>query len=218
MSKAKKDSNDTLRAHYDLHKLEIVAVGPGWRQRGLSPRLSASTTERYYLSRLAAARRLFSSPKIDKDLLTDFFMTFARAEYALKKAGYLSQQKIPKIQWDKFAAKIGQRLLSSEEPAVQHAIKYLMKNPPARQVVKNRNLIWEPRHCDKQKPDALFLINSITTVRNNLFHGGKKIQEPLAERDFRLLLSCLNLLSFALTLDKEVLRFFQDVPAVSDVA
>lgn len=145
-------------------------------------------------------------------------MTFARAEYALKKAGYLSEQKTPKIRWDKFAAKIGERLLASDEPAVQQAIKSLAENPPAKQVVKDGSLIWESRKCDKRKPDPLFVILSVTTVRNNLFHGGKKIHGTLAERDFRLLLSCLKLLSCALTLDRDVLRFFQEVPAVSDVA
>jgi len=219
MSKRNNDSDDALRQHYDLNKLEVVAVGPGWARRGSrSVRPGTNATERYYASRLAPARRLFSSSQIDKDLLTDFFMTFARAEYALKKAGFLSEQKTPKVTWDKFAAKVGQRLLASDEAAVQQAIKYLGENPPAKQVVKDRSLVWESRKCDKKKPDALFLIHSVTTVRNNLFHGGKELQRPLAERDFRLLLSCLNLLSYALTLDRDVLRYFQEVPAVSDVA
>lgn len=34
MKTRKKDFEDTLRPHYDLEKLEIVAYGPGWaRQR-----------------------------------------------------------------------------------------------------------------------------------------------------------------------------------------
>jgi len=219
MSKRKNDSDDALRPHYDLNQLDIVAVGPGWSRgssRGQRPGTIA--TKRFYASRLSSAKRLFSSPQIDKDLLTDFFMTFARAEYALKEAGYLSEQNPPRVRWDQFASKIGEHLLTSDEPAVEQAIKYLTTNPPARQVVKDKSLIWEPRTCDKRKPDPVFLIRSITTVRNNLFHGGKKIRGPLAERDFRLLLSCLNLLSFALTLDREVLHFFKEDPAVSDVA
>jgi len=131
MSKRKNDSDDALRPHYDLNQLDIVAVGPGWgRRSSRSVRPGTNATERYYASRLASARRLFSSSQIDKDLLTDFFMTFARAEYALKKAGYLSEQKTPKVRWDKFAAKIGERLLASDEPAVQQAIKYVAENPP----------------------------------------------------------------------------------------
>lgn len=219
MNKRKNDSDDALRPHYDLNQLDIVAVGPGWsRGSSRSQRPGTLATKRFYASRLSSAKRLFSSSRIDKDLLTDFFMTFARAEYALKEAGYLSEQKTPKVRWDKFATRIGERLLASDEPAVKNAIKYLVENPPAKQVVKDKSLMWEARKCDKRNPDPLFLILSVTTVRNNLFHGGKKIHGPLAERDFRLLLSCLNLLSYALTLDSEVLRFFQEVPAVPDVA
>lgn len=219
MHKKKDDTEDALRPHYDLNQLEIVAVGPGWRRHSAnSVRAGTNASERYYPSRLASAKRLFSSSLLDRDLLMDFFMTFARAEYALKEAGYLSKQNPPRVQWDRFASKIGEGLLAADEPAVKHAIEYLDTNPPAKQVVKGKSLIWEPRKCDKQRTDPIFLIRSITTVRNNLFHGSKKIHGPLAERDFRLLLSCLNLLSFALTLDKDVLHFFKDVPAVSDVA
>jgi len=35
MKKRKADSKDTLRPHYDLDKLEVVAYGPGWSQRRL---------------------------------------------------------------------------------------------------------------------------------------------------------------------------------------
>lgn len=214
MSKRKNDSDDSLKPHYDLDQLEIVAVGPGWARlprRNLPPGTRA--TKHYYASRLASARRLFSGSQIDRDLLIDFFMTFARAEYALKKAGYLGEQRSPKIQWNRFAAEIGDRLLASNEPAVQQAIKYIVENPPAKQVVKDRSLTWEERKFDNRQPDTLFLIRSITTVRNNLFHGGKRVNVGLAERDFRLLLSCLNLLSYALTLEKNVLRFFQELPS-----
>jgi hypothetical protein len=218
MRKKKNDSDGALRPHYDLNQLEVVAVGPGWgRRSSRNIRPGTNATQRYYSSRLASARRLFSSSQIDKDLLTDFFMTFARAEYALKEAGYLSKRKVPQVQWDKFALKVGDRLLASDEPAVKQAIRYLVEHPPAKQVVKDKSLIWEPRKCDKRSPDPAFLILSVTTVRNNLFHGSKNIHGPLAERDFRLLLSCLNLLSYALTLENNVLRSFKGVP-VSEVA
>jgi hypothetical protein len=190
MSKRKNGSDDALRPHYDLNQLEVVAVGPGWARRSSRRVPGTVATDRYYSSHLASAKRLFSSSQIDKDLLTDFFMTFARAEYALKEAGYLSTRKVPQVQWDKFALKVGDRLLASNEPAIKQAIRYLVEHPPAKQVVKDKSLIWEPRKWDKRKPDPSFLILSVTTVRNNLFHGGKKIHGPLAERDFRLLLSC----------------------------
>ena len=48
MKKRKNDFEDTLRPHYDLDKLEVVAYGPGWnrsrllrkkgRKRALNPK------------------------------------------------------------------------------------------------------------------------------------------------------------------------------------
>jgi len=35
MKKRKGDFEDTLRPHYDLDKLEVVAYGPGWARRRL---------------------------------------------------------------------------------------------------------------------------------------------------------------------------------------
>jgi hypothetical protein len=209
MSRRRSDSNDTLRPHYELDELEPVAFGAGWARRK-STKVAAGTnlSERYYASRLALARPLFSSKQIDRDLVTDFFITFARAEYALKKAGYISEQKSPKILWGKFAQELDDRLIASDEPAVQQAVKYLIANPPSKQVVKNKKLTWEPLKSDTA--DTLFLIRSITIVRNNLFHGGKEIHRSLEERDFRLLLSCLNLLTHALTINRNVLRYFRE--------
>jgi hypothetical protein len=35
MKKRKSDFEDTLRPHYDLDKLEVVAYGPGWARHRL---------------------------------------------------------------------------------------------------------------------------------------------------------------------------------------
>lgn len=220
MKREKKDSDDTLRPHYDLDKLEIVALGPGWNKSPSGRRAQGvEATRRYYASRLAHASPLFSSRRVDKDLLTDFFMIFARTEYALKEAKYFKARGgRPEIQWDVFAKNIGDSLLASNEPAVLTAVKYLAENPPNRQVVKDGILTWEPRTSNHAQQDPVFLIRSITTVRNNLFHGGKQIEGLLAERDLLLLVSCLNLLSYALSLDPSVLHFFEELPREIEVA
>jgi hypothetical protein len=216
MRKEKSKSNGTLRPHYDLDKLEVAALGPGWNQgssRKRAGRLGAK--RRYYATRLAPASPLFSSRRIDKELLADFFMTFARAEYALKEAGYFRADKngAPLIQWHDFARKIGESLSKSDESAVLKAIQYLADNPPRKQVVnKDGRLTWKSRASDAAQRDPLFLIQSVTTVRNNLFHGGKQISGLLEERDRLLLISCLNLLSYAISLDQDVLHSFEELP------
>lgn len=220
MRKEKKASDDTLRPHYDLDKLDIVALGPGWSKGTSRSRAQGvEITRRFYASRLARVSPLFSAPRIDKDLLTDFFMIFARTEYALKEAKYFKARSgPPEILWDEFARNIGASLLASDEPAVQKAVKYLTENPPGKQVVKNGVLKFERRTSNRAENDPVFLIRSITTVRNNLFHGGKEIEGHLAERDPRLLVSCLNLLSYAISLDPDVLHFFEELPREIEVA
>lgn len=162
---------------------------------------------------LQKARRIFSSPRIDRDLVTDFFMLFARAEHALKRAGYVSPDRndTPRIMWDNFARTVGQRIFDVGVPSVDDAIAYLQKHPPKRQVVKNGDLVWEDR-VSQDARDPVFLIRSLTTVRNNLFHGGKEIEGLLAERDRSLLRSSLILLAHTVGLDAKVLRAFGELP------
>jgi hypothetical protein len=219
MRKENKASDDTLRPHYDLDNLEIVKLGPGWVTGSTRRMRGPRAARRFYASQLAPAIPLFSAPRVDKDLLSDFFMIFARVEYALKEAKYFTADSngMPVTQWEVFAAKIGDSLLASKEPAIRAAVKYLSENPPQKQVVKNKTLTWKPRKSDNPR-DPVFLIRSITTVRNNLFHGGKEREGPLAESNRRLLESCLDLLSFAISLDPDVLHSFEELPREIEVA
>lgn len=171
------------------------------------------------ISPIGTARRMFSPPRIDRNLVTDFFMTFARAEFALKRAGYVApgKHREPKIKWEDFARSIGDKLLQSRDLAVCKAIGYLAANPPRRQVVDDHGLTWEPRVSDDPK-DPVFLIRSITCVRNNLFHGGKEIQGLLPERDLDLIRNSLTLLAYAVTLAPSVVYAFEELPPEHDAA
>lgn len=214
MKRGKSFTDDNLRPHYDLDKLEVVALGPGWAKKAAAGRTGkAGSGEGFYAQRLAQAGLLFSSPRIDRELVTDFFMSFARAEYALKKAGYVRGNKksgAPELKWEEFAQKISERLLKPDEPAVVKAIEYLVKHPPRKQIVQNGALKWQPRPADGDP--AVSLIRAITTVRNNLFHGGKQTKGTLAERDRSLLVSCLVLLCYSISLEQDVMRFFYELP------
>lgn len=176
-------------------------------------------TESDRLSPLKGARPLFSSPRIDRELVTNFFMTFARTEYALKRAGYVEAGRSgePRIKWDDFARSIGDTLLNSCSPAVAGAISYLFSNPPQKQVVRNGSLVWEPRASDNPR-DPVFLIRSITTVRNNLFHGGKEVKGMLAERDHCLIQSSLIILEHTVGFDTNVQHVFEELPPEQDTA
>lgn len=162
---------------------------------------------------LPNARRIFSAPRIDRDLVADFFMVFARAEHALKRAGYVTADRYdaPRIMWDDFARHVGAKLFDGGIPDVDTAIAYLQNHPPRREVVRSGTLDWEARTTNDPK-DPVFLIRSLTTVRNNLFHGGKEINGLLAERDRSLLRSSLILLAHVLGLIPKVRRAFEELP------
>jgi hypothetical protein len=156
---------------------------------------------------------MFSPARLDRDLVANFFMLFARAEFALKKAGFARARRNGQIDvdWDGFARTLGDAVTQPNDGRVYEAVKYLQDQPPQKQVLRrDGNLSWEPRPC-KNPTDPVFVIRSITTARNNLFHGGKEIVGLLAERDRQLLQHCLLVLEYCLTLNNEVLSAFSDL-------
>jgi len=75
-----------------------------------------------------------------------------------------------------------------------------------------------PGQRSNNSMDPTFLVRSITTVRNNLFHGGKEIEGPLAERDRHLIQNSLLLLVQAIRLEPSVRRAFGELPPEDDFA
>ncbi len=174
--------------------------------------------ESAYLTMIPAAREIVSGHRIDRKLVADFFMLFARAEYALKRAGYVCEGRTgePRIKWDDFARRVGGPLFESQDPDLMKAIRHLTDHPPKRQTVSRGSLTWEDRKsADPQDP--IFLIRSVRTVRNNLFHGGKEIRGTLVERDRILLKSSLLTLIHAINLEQDVRHAFQKLPPETEI-
>lgn len=133
-------------------------------------------------------------PNISEDAIA-FFLLFSKFECALKHDGYLKTQNgKAEANWHSFAASTGVTLeVLLEQASVSEEVRYLVKEPPMVQIVKNGVLVWEK----VQKPTHLNeLIDCIKRVRNNLFHGGKyscsEFDHP--PRSHRLILSCLVVL------------------------
>ena len=121
----------------------------------------------------------------------DFFCVFSRFEYALKKANYLrASNRRAKPDWHKFIQASDDPQLFNQLRTNDH-VRYLIDNPPWKQIVANGKLDWE----DGEKPvDSLAkLIKAVVQVRNNLFHGGKSPTRPIqgTERDEMLLQGAL---------------------------
>src|SRR5439155_6616575 len=85
---------------------------------------------------------LFSPARLDRDLVADFFMLFARAEFALKRAGFASPGRGDKINvdWDGFARSLGRPVTKPADPQVADAVRYLQARPPRKQVLKDGRL------------------------------------------------------------------------------
>ena len=104
-------------------------------------------------------------------LAFEFFFSYSRFEFALKKNGYLRASKpgaTAMPEWFGFAERqCGIYRVSNEA-------KELIKASPKRQVVAAGNRIeWVTVDLKECSSDFEKVIRLVQTVRNNLFHGGK---------------------------------------------
>ena len=108
------------------------------------------------------------------ELASQFFRTFARMEYALKAAGYLTTMRGNDAQpdWNRFAKEVQTVIEEPQDPDVADAVAYILKHPPKKQVVVNNKLEWDdtPPQTNFEADRVLIYVRRI---RNNLFHGGK---------------------------------------------
>jgi hypothetical protein len=127
----------------------------------------------------------------DRLLAWEFAVLFARCEYALKRASYLKKLKsiAAEADWERFALAIQPVFNPNANQELQAACSYYFDSTPMRQTVQRGELSWESLKRGDGEHDLVFLCRKITTVRNNLFHGGKfpshRIEDP--SRDTKLL-------------------------------
>ncbi len=111
--------------------------------------------------------------QISQGLLFEFFLTFARFEFALKAAGFFTgnlERAAP--DWTRF----GQSLeleTARLNPSCAEAIEYFALRPPWRQVVTTNGLAWDSSVGFRRLERMEQLLDLVRRVRNNLFHGGK---------------------------------------------
>jgi hypothetical protein len=100
----------------------------------------------------------------------EFFATFSRAEYTLKRHGYCFMRGGQLVvDWNRFA---------DEMPMFVQAIRQhgfaqtLLDTPPKKQIIDQNGLLdWQDAQPIGENIRRLF--EMIRRVRNNLFHGGK---------------------------------------------
>lgn len=129
---------------------------------------------------------------VGRSRLAEFFLLFARFEFALKAAGYAKAGRWgAEVDWNKFAHKVGPTLLPPAQPDLRRAIAYLKDYPPKQQKYENNDLLWEPRLPPNSYSEMRALVFFIQGVRNNLMHGAKFLAKETTDpkRDIKLLMA-----------------------------
>ncbi len=155
-------------------------------------------------------RRIANSD--DRRLAWEFFVFFARFEYALKRVKrYLKPVDKAEANWDRFASDFNKQFNPCATPELGNAIAYFQREPPRKQLQANGVLDWsDPLSFQGNEPFLVWLLRVVRTVRNNLFHGGKFPLIPISEpsRDRELLTNAITILAACLPLDQQVSDYF----------
>lgn len=127
-----------------------------------------------------------------KPIALEFFATFSRFEFALKRGGYLSGQVGGRASpnWTKFGNDLGIDFFN--DMRAEALARVFFEAPPKRLTVKADGSVGfteQPALVNSQ-----MLLESVSLVRNNLFHGEKAW---IGERDERLLRAALFVLDSA---------------------
>lgn len=152
---------------------------------------------------------IFFSPDMhmhDSRLVYQFFTLFSVMEYALKEIGYARLRGSDGVEanWDGFVAELNIKFDWQDHPELIESVRFLFKNPPRKQVLLNGHLDWKNSDRPPKISDNEWLKRLVKTVRNNLFHGGKRPFDP--ERDSKLLQSCIRVLLSWASLHPEIER------------
>jgi hypothetical protein len=145
----------------------------------------------------------------DRQLAWQFFVFFSRFEYALKRhPKYLKANKtVAEADWIRFANDHAVQFDPNGTPDLRAAVEYFKASPPRKQIQVGQKLGWsEPIKFDDKERLLAWLLRVVSTVRNNLFHGGKfpgfHISEP--SRDRTLVCHAIVILDACLKFDATV--------------
>ncbi len=165
--------------------------------------------------------QVFQDLGISKRLARDFFVAFARFEYALKATGFVNEgEAYAKPNWELWAKDGGRRCAFTAslqnpqaeiEQRARAAYDYISNAPPKKQKwdATKKQLYWDDT-CPLQGGTELEkMVDALKRIRNNLFHGGKFLTadspaEPAALRNKTLVMHGLAVLESLLTLDTDL--------------
>jgi hypothetical protein len=148
--------------------------------------------------------RIIDALVSDRDLVFQFFAVFSRFEYSLKRSGFLKAGERAEPNGDTYANSLQGSFGGIQDQAFRDAVAFLVTEPPSTQVVSGTDLGWKSTVQGNGEHHERFVLRLVSTVRNNLFHGGK-YPHPLGPMDdvarnrrlleagFMILVQCLEL-------------------------
>jgi hypothetical protein len=152
--------------------------------------------------------------RVDRELLLEFFLVFARAEFALKNSGFVTGGEDSALpHWDRFATAIKDQFRKDKTRELEAAVDYIMLNPPMKQVLRGGNLMWEANLPNNGMSETQVLFVLVRRIRNNLFHGGKHNFDVFEDTG-----RTTQLLRSALVIVQESLSVLPNVKATYDQA
>ena len=148
-------------------------------------------------------------------LVLEFFVVFARFEYALKEAGYFRchRDRIA-ADWTKFSSANNEAFRKQYERNEQTKLLIDGFNTLAPRVHRcnsHDGLYWGEQNDPQGTADLDATVQSLKTIRNNLFHGSKNAllpEGPQGHRDEKLLKSALEVLYALVGLNHDVKSAF----------
>lgn len=150
----------------------------------------------------------------DRELVLQFFAFFSRFEYSLKRTGFLKPGDKAEPNWDTYANSVRGRFGAVQDQAFREAVAFLLKEPPKTQVVSGNDLGWTDTTQGDGEHLERYVLRLVSTVRNNLFHGGKYPTPvgPMDDvaRNRRLLEAAMTVLRQCLELSKRVRAAFEE--------
>lgn len=148
----------------------------------------------------------------------DFFIVFARMEFALKNSGYVysnnKNEQIALPDWKTFATMNNEGFLTNinitTNQQLLDAFNYIFENPPGKLKFISGNLRWV-KHSPKDRT-LIELLSMVKNVRNNLFHGSKRLNISEQSKDYKLIEYSLNILHECLEIDENIrVKFLEEM-------
>jgi hypothetical protein len=162
---------------------------------------------------LSDINKIIDSLAGDCELVFKYFAFFSRFEYSLKRTGFIKTNTKAEANWDTFANSVQGKFASVQDNEFKDAIDFLQNTPPRTQIVSNNNLSWTDTLQGNGESCERYILRLVSTIRNNLFHGGKYPIGPVEDiaRNNRLLSAGLTVLERCLDLNQQVKAIFEDM-------